>query len=134
MSKSVFIFIDDERVPSDVTWVKLPKPEKWDVCRSYAGFVKFVSSLKEPPAFVSFDHDLGLPKDGSEEKTGVNCALALIEICCERHWKLPGIQVHSQNNVGKKNILDKLEWGERWIKINSSAGIKSSGDSDTRKK
>lgn len=134
MGEPVFIFLDDERKPEDVTWLKLPKPKTWDVVRSYAGFVKFVSGLKEPPAFISFDHDLGLPKDGSEEKTGVNCALALIEICCERKWKLPGFQVHSKNTIGRQNIIHKMEWGEKWVKIATSPGIKPCNDSDQRKK
>ncbi len=130
----LFIFIDDERSPDDVTWVKLPKPKQWDVCRSYAGFVKLMESLKQPPDFISFDHDLGLPKDGSPEKTGVDCVIALGEICCERHWKMPGIQIHTQNVVGKQNIKNKLEFYDRWVTINSSPGMKACYDSDERKK
>lgn len=119
----MFIFIDDERNPSDVTWLKLPEPERWDVCRSYAGFVKLLQSLDEAPMFISFDHDLGLPKDGSEEKTGAHCATALVETCIDKHWKLPGIKVHSKNPVGKANILGKLDNGKRWIEINSMKGM-----------
>lgn len=113
---ALYIFIDDERNPADVTWIKLPKPEQWDVCRSYNGFVKLLEGLKEPPAFISFDHDLGLPKDGSEEKTGVSCAKALVVVCLEKHWKLPGYKVHSMNPVGKQNIIGVLEQGDKWIK------------------
>lgn len=130
----MFIFIDDERMPADVTWVKLPKPKEWHVCRSYKGFVKLLESCKEAPMFISFDHDLGLPKDGSDEKTGVHCAKALINICVDNHWKLPGVQVHSMNPVGKKNIIDVLDNGEKWVKISSSPGIKPCYDEAERKK
>lgn len=117
----MFIFIDDERLPEHVTWVKLPKPKEWHVCRSYNGFVKLIESLKEPPAFITFDHDLGLPKDGSRERTGNDCAKALINVLVDKHWKMPGVQIHSQNPVGKRNILATLEAGEKWVKISSSS-------------
>lgn len=117
----MFIFIDDERLPADVTWVKLPKPPEWVVCRSYNGFVRLIESLKAPPAFITFDHDLGLPKDGSRERNGVDCAKALINVLVDKHWKMPGIQIHSQNPVGKKNINDTLDFGEKWVKISSSS-------------
>jgi hypothetical protein len=112
---SIFIFIDDERMPDDVTWLKLPKPDHWHVCRSYKGFLKLLASLKEPPAFVSFDHDLGI-KEGEEERNGNHCAKALVMECFDNYWKLPGYRVHSQNPVGKENIIATLEQGERWIK------------------
>lgn len=124
---AAYIFIDDERSPVDVTWLKLPKPAHWHVCRSYNGFVKLLESLvatKEEVAFVSFDHDLGLPKDGGEEKTGLHCATYLGEWLCENHRKMVGYKVHSQNPVGKTNIEERLKFYERWTDINSGVCIK----------
>ena len=31
------LFLDDERVPQDVTWVNYPKNIEWTVVRSYDG-------------------------------------------------------------------------------------------------
>jgi hypothetical protein len=118
----MYIFIDDERVPDDVTWVKLPKPDKWDVCRSYNGFVKLLESLNKAPVFVSFDHDLGHKPTGQEsEKTGHSCAKALIEICIQKNWPLPIYTVHSKNTVGRENIIQTLKWGQKWANISSGS-------------
>jgi hypothetical protein len=119
----MYIIVDDERMPTDITWVRLPKTlpnnQSWQVCRSYNGFVKLLESLKdgEVPTLISFDHDLGhVPNEGERERTGLSCARAMLCIAQDKHWPhLPKILVHSQNPVGKKNIEGTIKSGEKWI-------------------
>lgn len=67
------------------------------------------------PAFVSFDHDLGLDKAKTlesglivanwSEETGLTAAKWLVEYCFEQSLPFPEYRVHSANPVGKENIL-----------------------------
>lgn len=50
------LFLDDERMPSQVTWVKIPYVV-WEVVRNYDEFVETITS-HGVPKFVTFDHDL----------------------------------------------------------------------------
>lgn len=50
------LFLDDERNPYKVTWVKLPLGP-WVVVRNYDQFIKHITN-HGIPSFVSFDHDL----------------------------------------------------------------------------
>ena len=54
---SYFLFLDDERFPQDVTWVKLPQ-HNWTIVRNYNDFVRTIES-KGIPKEIAFDHDLG---------------------------------------------------------------------------
>ena len=54
------------------------------------------------PNFISFDHDLGL------EESGYDCAKWLVDYCLDHNLHLPEFEVHSQNPVGKENILALL--------------------------
>lgn len=81
------IYLDDLR----------PIPEGFVGLRSYAEFVSHITQ-NGLPAFISFDHDLGL------EESGFDCAKWLVEYCMDHYQKLPDFLVHSQNPVGKENI------------------------------
>lgn len=105
---AVNIFLDDYRIPETVDWIKLPKVE-YLVVRDYTEFVAAIEALEEAPAFVAFDHDLAdahYRNDFSNpaEKTGLDCAKALVDICVDKGWKLPEFAVHSLNFQGKRNI------------------------------
>lgn len=102
----MFIFLDDERVPSDVKWVSLPNVD-WTIVRSYNQFRSLVESLTEAPKFIAFDHDLA--DNRPQEKTGYDCAKWLVEVCINAEWKIPDYVVHSFNPIGKKNIEAYLE-------------------------
>lgn len=45
MSRIKGLFLDDERVPQDVTWIKYPENVEWVVVRSYDEF--FMSFIGE---------------------------------------------------------------------------------------
>lgn len=109
--------MDDERTPSDVRWVKLPKPPVWDVVRSYNQFVSWIE-MNGLPKFVTFDHDLSfehypfgeqdpthkIPYNSYKEKTGYHALNWLIEYCSQKDLALPEIQIHTMNIVGKENM------------------------------
>lgn len=123
-----YLFLDDERKPSDVKWENIPLVP-WTIVRSYDAFVHTITK-SGLPLHITFDHDLGQehydyyrenaknfhlflsgqPYDYSKfrEKTGYDCAKWLIEYCLDNKLTLPPFTVHSYNPVGKKNILDLL--------------------------
>jgi hypothetical protein len=117
------LFLDDERQPKSVTWVKLPLVD-WVIVRNYDEFVKVVTE-RGLPNVVSFDHDLSfehypfnandvgemrnIPYQIYNEKTGYHVVKWLIEYCRERTLKFPTYYVHSMNPVGRANIRNAIE-------------------------
>lgn len=118
---SYYLFLDDERIPSHVKWMHLPRVA-WNIVRDYGAFVRCIEE-RGMPIHISFDHDLAdahyptKPQTGDEfleynkmkEKTGYHCAKWLIDYCLDNNVKLPQFSVHSLNVVGKKNIIQLLE-------------------------
>ena len=100
------LFIDDERNPSDVTWIRYWEfphcyDEYWVVCRTL-NEVKESLAMFGMPNFISFDHDLG-----QNEPTGYDIVKYIVNELMEENLKLPdgfNFVVHSKNPVGKKNI------------------------------
>lgn len=115
------LFLDDERKPAQVTWVKLPNDVIWKIVRSYDQFVRYIEEHGLPEV-ISFDHDLefdhykfsGDFKINYEacEKTGYHCAKWLTEYLMDRGIKeLPEFYVHSMSPVGRENIrMLLLRW------------------------
>jgi hypothetical protein len=114
------LFLDDIRVPTNVTWVDIPKDQHYSLVRNYQEFVDLIT-LRGLPKFVCYDHDLGLshyghglngddiPYDSYTEKTGYDCAKWLVDYCMKNGVKHPPYVVHSMNPVGKKNIISYVE-------------------------
>ncbi|MGK0446544.1 MAG: hypothetical protein ACJA2M_000313 [Polaribacter sp.] len=125
------IWIDDIRDPSEEIWVKLIDEKIGDHklfdiiwVKNYQEFVACM--VKQPsirPDFISFDHDLADEHYTPEkywddyaaskayqdsrnytEKTGLDCAKWLIELCLDNNLNLPNFYVHSHNPVGADNI------------------------------
>ena len=123
--------MDDERNPSDVTWIILDKIE-WTIIRNYYDFVKIIEK-NGLPEIISFDHDLGpvafqkalgisirpFNKIQEEEKTGYDCAKWIIDYCDKNNLQLPKYTVHSMNFIGKQNIITLLERYKEWKQITS---------------
>ena len=119
------LFLDDERKPSQVTWIEMPLGP-WMVVRSYDEFVKCIKE-NGMPAYISFDHDLAHEHyrasmynpdrhynkyytDGTfKEMTGYGCAQWLVEYCMDNKVPVPEYRVHSMNTIGKENIEGLLE-------------------------
>lgn len=101
--KNVNIFLDDERDPIFVSDI-FPFQE-WVVLRNYDEFCQFVDSNLERIGLISFDHDIASYDSDGFEKTGKDAASYLCGLCMDRSLELPDVFVHSQNPVGKSNIL-----------------------------
>lgn len=99
------LFIDDERVPMDVTWgtwqdQALYRDADWVIARNWFEVLEIVVTFGLP-SMVSFDHDLG-----ENEKTGYEIAQKLCDMIMDG-IDLPEnfeFRVHSKNPVGAENI------------------------------
>lgn len=100
-----YLFLDDERVPSDVTWITMPDYD-WDIVRNQAQFEHHVTSFGIPD-HISFDNDLG---DGMGE--GIFCAQWLVDQVLDGNleWN-PEFKftVHSKNNIAANRIIGLLD-------------------------
>ena len=110
MSKTL-IFLDDERYPEDVTWVKYPTYDwGWVCCWGDAFMAEFYNQLKDKhlsELILSFDHDLQDFDDGGSETTGFDVLKEVVEHllnikACKDD--LPTVYFHTMNPVGKKNM------------------------------
>lgn len=73
-----------------------------------------ITTIKEHgvPNFISFDHDLGVDSEDNLLKSGYDLAKWLVDSDLDNDYKLPdnfSFKVHSQNPVGKQNIISLLE-------------------------
>lgn len=117
---SYSLFLDDERLPKNVTWIVLPLVE-WVIVRNYNEFVAHITKYGIPNR-ISFDHDLAKEHyeegrrhnfwefnyDKVKEKTGFHCAKWLVDYCLDTGAKLPEWYTHSMNPVGCENINSLL--------------------------
>lgn len=106
-SISYYLFLDDIRNPSQVTWERLPVTD-WVIARNYQQFISIIK-MNGLPKFISFDHDLAdehydSSKKEYREKTGYDCAQWLVNYCLDNDVDPCEYVVHSMNPVGKKNI------------------------------
>lgn len=111
-----FLFLDDERMPGDVTWVNIGS-YPWEIVRSYNDAVAWV--IKNGyPTVISFDHDLGyeafdttdagiiVVTDSTDSKSGYDFAKWLVEYDMDT-GTMPtdfSFTVHSMNPTGAQNI------------------------------
>lgn len=108
------LFLDDTRFPAEcpsymylrIKDVSIYTEKDWIIVRNYNQFVDYITK-NGLPDLISFDHDLG--EEGTNEKTGKDCAKWLVEYCLDNDKKLPQFLVHSINPVGYLNIKNYLE-------------------------
>ena len=99
--KSYKLFIDDLRPIPDDSWV---------VVRSCQEACDYVSK-HGVPSIISFDHDLGIKPDGTEE-SAFTFAKWLVEQDLDGKIDLSKdftFKIHSANPVGRKNIEGLLQ-------------------------
>ena len=112
-----YLFLDDERMPKDVTWVRIGNVghwgADWQIVRSLQEAKDWV--LKNGfPDVISFDHDLGLDHysgNYSDKTTGFDFAKWLVEYDMDTNT-MPSnfaFTVHSMNPVGVQNIRSLLD-------------------------
>jgi hypothetical protein len=121
---SYCLFLDDERLPKDVHWLRLPENVEWVIARNYGEFVSIVEK-RGLPKFVAFDNDLCdkhyeeffAALEGKRPfnynicniKTGYHCAEFLFAYCLRKACKLPDFVVHSRNTFAQKDIKRMLD-------------------------
>jgi len=110
-----YLFLDDQRYPNSISWVKIPQNIEWTIVRNYDQFISTILA-KGFPHFICYDHDLAdchykdafgnkeIDYNKYSEKTGYDCAKWLVQYCVNRNVKHPPFIVHSLNPIGKKNI------------------------------
>lgn len=100
------LFLDDERNPQDVTWVKYPKCVEWKVVRSYDEF--FYEFHRSAFQVISFDHDIQDYNHRGVELTGYNVLKEMLDTFMTTHpglYTLPEqVFFHTQNPIGKENM------------------------------
>jgi hypothetical protein len=102
----MWIFLDDERWPAQVTWTPLPKGAEWTIVRTQDEFEATVLAARVPIRHISFDNDLG---DGMGE--GRFCARWLTDMVMDGKVILDDeftFTVHSMNVVA-------AEWIEQYL-------------------
>lgn len=115
--KTYNLWLDDLRDPKEYCPFYDDGELIW--VRDYDSFVLIIET-RGLPKIVSFDHDLGEGKDGKD------CANFLVNHCMkfEIPLSLPEYFVHSQNPVGKENILGWLDnykkfWEDNYNETNN---------------
>ena len=98
------IYLDDKRVP-DMSFKGYTC--EFVIVRTYAEFCEVIDKNIRNIEFISFDHDLADFSEASE-RTGLDCANHLIEVCMDKNISLPNWYVHSDNTSGRENIIVKL--------------------------
>ena len=112
------LFLDDLRIPTDVTWANIPVDQHYSLVRSYKEFVDLIT-LRGVPMYVCYDHDLA-DCDNIKEMTGYDCAKWLVEHFYDKNpdwislgrlqkktvgFNFPTVYTHSANPIGSANIL-----------------------------
>jgi len=103
------IFLDDERNPEDVTWIQYPEGIEWYVVRRMNDFLFCIYNMENTDYVVSFDHDLQDYNLAGKENTGHDCLKSLVDYCMDKGYMLPECFFHTQNLVGKKNMVSYYE-------------------------
>ena len=113
MSKEL-LFLDDERDFEDVTWINYPTMyTKIHVVRNLKDFVEFVLNIDDFSKFdISLDHDIQDFNEDGSENTGYTCVHKLVDYACDNKEidiSKSTYIVHSQNPIGRENILKYVE-------------------------
>lgn len=96
------IFLDDERYPKDVTWIKYPENVEWFIARTQYYFM----SLLEDEEFdiITFDHDIECYDEEGKEVTGYDLLKWALDYFYTNNKKIPVMYFHSMNPIGKANM------------------------------
>lgn len=140
---SYYLFLDDERMPGNVTWITMPGDRAYQIVRNYDQFVQHITT-NGVPDFVTFDHDLAdehyaamlrdcqlnstgqllfavaetlVDVDYGVERTGYDCAKWLVDYCADNGYKFPPYTVHSMNPIGSKRITDYITNAKQHLDI-----------------
>ncbi len=109
---SYYLFLDDIRVPEEVTWVNLPQGVHWEISKSYYEFETMIRN-HGVPKYVSYDCDLcdehyesyfrdqehyPVRYRNFKQKCGIDCVEHLIAVCAAAGIPHPQYSIHTKNN------------------------------------
>lgn len=98
------IFLDDERIPTDVKWLMLPDIN-WTVINRAVDFKFFLAVEEKLDEYTySFDHDIDSFDSSGNETTGYHCLQELIGRCLDLKLNIPICYFHSKNPIGINNM------------------------------
>lgn len=101
MKKKVLIWLDDERIISNMRLKLIGYPNICDVvcCKTAEHCIEYLQKhSNDYQIWIDFDHDLGLGKTGYD----------VVKFIVENQLPIAGFAVHSMNPVGSKNIYELL--------------------------
>ena len=109
----MIIFLDDERIPEDVTWIEYPDDAEFKVVRNSNEFMSVYEELTKLGIeySISLDHDIQEITPNGKEVTGYD----VLKMVCNLYFAdetsyLPTtVYAHTQNPVGRKNIISYWE-------------------------
>ena len=100
------LFLDDERVPQDITWINYPENVEWVVVRSCDEFM--YEFHRSDFKVFSFDHDIQGGNHRGVELTGYTALKAMVYIFMTTPHGLytfpEQVFFHTQNPIGKENM------------------------------
>jgi hypothetical protein len=117
------IFLDGERKPSEITWVKYPEVNfDWTIVKNYSDFISAI--IKNGlPSRISFESDLAFEHEiryllskasgkysyeGFKTLTGYSALKWLTNYCKTFKKALPIIFIHTQNEYAKSDMEDEI--------------------------
>ena len=80
------LFLDDERYPQDVTWIKYPDNIEWTIVRSFQDFSLEMTHGDNDYYVYSFDHDIQSYIDGREYTHSFTSTVRIRQ--ARRIWKV----------------------------------------------
>lgn len=104
------LWVDDQALEEDMESFRSPPPDdlSWQVAKTSAQAIELIQAWG-PPKYISFDHDLGLLPDGTEDT-----AMTVINYLIEHHYAAEiDYEVHSKNGPGALNIRSKMNSWKR---------------------
>jgi hypothetical protein len=108
------VFLDDERVPSDVTWVTLPKTENWHIVRTLREFRDYMEDLLETVPLdeivVSFDYVLST----TEPRPNVTGRTCMDWLMVELGWRYENTPVAVNMHSSDRNYRNTM--ANSWYK------------------
>lgn len=108
--KKINIFLDDIRFPNmshnktKGLGDSFSHEDNWVIVRDYFTLKHVIDTRFNEIKLISFDHDLACYLDGIEY-TGKDAMDYLIDFCINNNVKLPDWYVHSDNTIGRNNII-----------------------------
>ena len=129
------LFLDDNFTPTEIANLETVDAHRkryrnldWIVVRNYVDFVDTINQ-KGLPDIISFDHDLApehyeqvlsddnwqmsdndivINYNSFKIETGYHAAKWLLAYCDWHKLELPFCMIHSQNKIGKRNLINIL--------------------------